>query len=507
MLERRRFEQRARRARLGGLVSAVPALKEIAEPLSPPALLRQRPYRQLSLLAFFSRIAQNALNLGLVLLVLDATGKAFFTSLLVLALVLPMMIAGIVAGVAADAIPRRLIVALGNVAPRGRLRGFHRRGWGRSLSLRRRCPVGALRPVCRNGRGGHPAPAIVTRGELARANAIGQAVGGAAQIAGFAVLTPVVLRVFERADVLFGIAAGLFLIAAVEAVRIGPVARTRKEPGEPPSTEPEPDPGAAVVGDEAVAVPPSSDGGSWWQAGWRAMRRDPAVFKAAVELTLITMMLIIMGGLIPTYIRDVLELPFEIGALVLTPAAIGVILGLRVAGPLAHRLPHGLLSSVGFAGFTGLLLALAFVNEEASFLGGYGAFAWLNDVNLGNFDGGALLAMALVLPLGFAYAIVSVAAQTVVNERVPLTLQGRVVATQGAMAALAASLPVLGAGALGDWLGCSPLWRFWPSVSPPPPSSTCAREPGAPCRPSSRPPIIEPIQPDASGFGGGTCVR
>ena len=437
-------------------MSAVPALEEIAEPLSPPALLRQRPYRQLSSSRFFSRIAQNALNLGLVLLVLDATGKAFFTSLLVLALVLPMMIAGIVAGVAADAIPRRLIVALGNVARAAVCVGFIVEAGGAPSLYVVAVLLALFAPFVATAEGAI-LPAIVTRGELARANAIGQAVGGAAQIAGFAVLTPVVLRVFERADVLFGIAAGLFLIAAVEAVRIGPVARTREEPGEPPSTEPEPDPGAAVVGDEAVAVPPSSDGGSWWQAGWRAMRRDPAVFKAAVELTLITMMLIIMGGLIPTYIRDILELPFEIGALVLTPAAIGVILGLRVAGPLAHRLPHGLLSSVGFAGFTGLLLALAFVNEEASFLGGYGAFAWLNDVNLGNFDGGALLAMALVLPLGFAYAIVSVAAQTVVNERVPLTLQGRVVATQGAMAALAASLPVLGAGALGDWLGVQPV--------------------------------------------------
>ena len=119
--------------------------------------------------------------------------------------------------------------------------------------------------------------------------------------------------------------------------------------------------------------------------------------------------------------------------------------------------PHGLLSSVGFAAFTGLLLALAFVNEEATFLAGYGAFAWLDDVNLGDFDGGALLAMVIVLPLGFAYANVSVAAQTVLNDRVPLALQGRVVATQGAMAALAASLPVLGAGALGDWLGVQPV--------------------------------------------------
>lgn len=436
-------------------MSAAPAWEDVAEPSAPPALLQQIPFRRLSTSRFFSRIAQNSLNLALVLLVLDATGKAFYTSLLVLALVVPMMVAGIIAGVAADAIPRRLIVALGNLARAAVCVGFIVYP-GETGTLYVVAVLLAVAAPFVAAAEGSILPSIVTRGELARANAIGQAVGGAAQIVGFAVLTPVVLRVFERADVLFGIGAALFVVAAVEAVRIGPVARTREEPDVFLPPEPAADP--AVVGAVPEAIPPQpAEGASWWQVGWRAMRRDPVVFKAAIELTLITMMLIILGGLIPTYIRDILELPFEIGALVLTPAAIGVIVGLRIAGPLAHHLPHGLLSSFGFAVFTGLLLALAFVNEEASFLAGYGAFAWLDDVHLGDFDSGALLAMVIVLPLGFAYANVSVAAQTVLNDRVPLALQGRVVATQGAMAALAASLPVLGAGALGDWLGVQPV--------------------------------------------------
>ncbi len=438
-------------------MSAASAWGETRGPVSPPALLQQPPFRRLSSSRFFARVAQNALNLGLVLLVLDATGKAFFTSLLVLALVVPMMAAGVIAGVAADAIPRRLLVALGNLARAAVCIGFIIEPGGAGALY----VVAVLLAVCAPfvaAAEGSILPAIVARDELARANAIGQAVGGAAQIAGFAVLTPVVLRVFERVDVLFAITAALFVIAAVEAVRIGPVPRVRDEPDEATLPEPEPEPSSVlpVVG-APPAAGPAFERPPWWQVGWRAMRRDPAVFKAAIELTLIAMLLIILGGLIPTYIRDVLELPLEIGALVLTPAALGVIVGLRVAGPLARRVPHALLSSVGFAIFTGLLLALAFVNEEASFLGGYGAFAWLNDIDVGNFDGGAVLAMILVMPLGFAYAIVSVAAQTVLNERVPLDLQGRVGATQGAMAALAASLPVLAAGALGDWVGVQPV--------------------------------------------------
>ncbi len=407
-----------------------------AEP-SPPsaALLRQHPFRSLSFTRFSSRVAQNALNLGLVLLVLEATGRSFFTGLLVLALVVPATVAGVVAGVAADTFPRRLIVAAGNVARAAVCVGFISGGGG-AASL---YVVAVLLAICTqfvSTAEGAILPALVRRGELARANAIGQAVGGAAQIAGFAVLTPVVLRVFGSADALFAVAAVLFLVAAVHAVLIGPVERA---------------PADGVAGSPRGGQPP------WWKAGWLAIRADPFVYRAAVELTLLAMALIILGGLIPLYIRDMLDLSFEVGALVLTPAAVGMVLGLRVAGPLARRGAHSALSSAGFAAFATLLLALSFVNEEASFLGGYGAFAWLNDFRLGNFDGGALLAMGLVLPLGFAYAIVSVTAQTVLNDRVALGLQGRVLATQGAMAALAASLPVLAAGALGDWLGVQPV--------------------------------------------------
>ena len=89
----------------------------------------------------------------------------------------------------------------------------------------------------------------------------------------------------------------------------------------------------------------------FWTVGWREMRRNPAVWQAAIELTLISTALVIVAGLLPTYITDVLDLPVDIGALILSPAAIGVALGLRIASFLARRLPHAVLSSTGFVVF------------------------------------------------------------------------------------------------------------------------------------------------------------
>ncbi|MGI8926769.1 MAG: MFS transporter [Tepidiformaceae bacterium] len=387
----------------------------------------------LSFSRFSSRLAQNSLNFALLLLIVDETGKAFYSSLLVLALVVPSTVAGIAAGTAADALPRRLLVFGGDIA-RAIICVLFVLGPGSTASFYAVAIGLSAFGQFANAAESVIMPAVVDRADLADANAISHAIGGAAQVAGFGVLTPVVLRLFDSADALFLIGAALFVVAGVQAILIG-----RARPAVPEE----------VVGD------PSE--GTWWKVGWRQMQSDPLVMHAAVELTLISAALIILGGLIPKYIDDVLGLPVDVGVLVLLPGALGVALGLRVAGVLAHRVSHAALSTAGFIAFVLLLGAFSFVNELAGFLGGYGVFGWLNDVSIGRFDGGGVVAMAIVFPLGFSYALVAVAAQTVINDRVPLRLQGRVIATQGALTAIASSLPVLVAGAMSDLAGVTPV--------------------------------------------------
>lgn len=398
-------------------------------------MLQQHPFRMLSYTRFTSRLAQNALNFGLVLLIVDETGKAFLSSLLVLALVVPSTVAGILAGTAADALPKRLLVILGDLG-RALVCILFINGSGSVATYYIAAVALATASQFATSAEGAILPAIIERGDLTRANAIGHAVGGAAQLLGLAILTPAVLRLFDNPELLFGICGALFVVAAFQALLIG---STRSRYGR-----------EEVGGSEMKK-------GRWWLAGWNQMRSDPAVMHAAVELTLISTSIIILAGLIPKYIEDILGLPVDVGALVLSPAAIGIIAGLRIAGFLAHRVPHVLLTTVGFAGFVVNLVLVTFVNQEADFLGGYGIFAWLNHINIGSFDSGGVLAMVLMLPLGFAYAIVSVSGQTLLNDRVPLHLQGRVLSTQAAMAAIMSSVPVLVAGALSDAVGVMPV--------------------------------------------------
>ena len=402
-------------------------VREAAHPGSVP-LWQQRPFRMLSYSRFFSRVAQNALNFGLVLLITEETGRAVFTSLLVLALVVPSTVAGLVAGTAADVLPKRLVVFVANSARVAICVMFLLEG-GSAVSYYLFAILLATASQFAGTAESAILPAIVRKEDLARANAIGQAVGGAAQAIGLGIVTPVVLRLFDSREGLFALGACLFALAAFQVLLFGNTGSAERQ----------------EIGGEP--------GGRWWSVGWRAMRSDRAVFHAAVELTLISATVIILSGLIPTYITDVLGVRIDFGAAVLAPAVLGVALGLRVAGLLARRLPHTFLSTTGFLVFVGALGSLAAVNELAAFLGGYGAFSWLNSVSIGRFDGGGVIAMAIMLPLGFSYALVSVAGQTVIDDRVPLSLRGRVGATQAAMAAVTSSVPVVVAGVLSDWLG------------------------------------------------------
>lgn len=395
-------------------------------------LMSQRPFRLLQYTRFTSRVAQNAVNFALVLLIVEETGKAFASSLLVLTLVIPSTVIGIVAGTAADHLPKRLLITFGDVA-RAIVCFYFFRGEATTASYYIVAVLLATFTQFATAAEGAALPLIVKKEEFARANAIKDAIGGAAQVAGLAILAPALLRLLDSPDTLFAIAAVLYVVAAVQAILIGRIPRAQRR----------------EIGGE------QSDG-AWWGAGWRAMRADVRIFHAAIELTLISTVLIILAGLIPTYITDVLGLPVDIGALVLMPAAGGIALGLRVAGFLAHRLPHALLSTTGFTLFTLLLTMVTFVEREAEFLAGFGAFAWLDSVDVGNFDGAGVLALILMCPLGFSYAVVNVAGHTVINDLVPLHLQGRVGATQAAMAALASSVPVLAAGALSDAVGIVP---------------------------------------------------
>ena len=85
--------------------------------------------------------------------------------------------------------------------------------------------------------------------------------------------------------------------------------------------------------------------------------------------------------------------------------------------------------------------------------------------------------MVLLFPMGFAFALVNVATTAIINERVPVWMQGRVFALMMLMTGIAALPPLLAGGgadgsggcargvgpvpaAVGGRLGLDPLGRY-----------------------------------------------
>jgi len=58
--------------------------------------------------------------------------------------------------------------------------------------------------------------------------------------------------------------------------------------------------------------------------------------------------------------------------------------------------------------------------------------------------------MALAIPLGFAFSLVSVAARAVLNERAPAEMQGRIFAAQMVLASVASIIPLFIVGGLAE---------------------------------------------------------
>src|SRR5262249_28236143 len=138
---------------------------------------------------------------------------------------------------------------------------------------------------------------------------------------------------------------------------------------------------------------------------------------------------------------------------VLAPAVIGIFCAIRSVETLAHRFNGLVTISAAYLLMAASLVALGFVPATANFIAG------LNP--LGAFDPGPLsitaarmfAAVIYANCYGFAFTVVLTVGRALLNQRIPLPMQGRVFAAQAVLANLLAIPPVVLAGLLADAIG------------------------------------------------------
>jgi MFS family permease len=396
------------------------------------ALLQDLGFRHYWISRALSAAGHNALVYAFLVLVVRETGSSVHTSLLILAFILPPATLASVSGVVTDRLPRGLILFIGHL----------------------------LRALLATA-------FVASSGDVWVIYGIAFGVGIVGQFSGpveSALLPHIVERqVLTRANSMFNLGGALGQVLGVSSWRPLPEDRGRR---------------LALHRDRWRVAAASADGANLgsgaeqaqaldahyargvraeFAEGWQTLRQDRTAYMGMILLVLGTTSLLVTAGLAPRFAEQVLGISTENAIYVFAPATLGIILGLRVVDWLTHQVSKSWVVTTGFILVVLSTVAMAMVPQSARLLE--------NQNPLGLFSGGlfgttaARIMVTLVFAgmTGFAYSVVNVAGRSLLNERVPMPMQGRVFAAQTVLSNLASVVPLLVAGALADWWGVSPV--------------------------------------------------
>lgn len=408
-------------------------------PQRPASVLRNRGFFILFLVQLLGQTAQNALLFALLVVVTDLTKTSTFTSVLVLSYVVPTFIAGVFSGVLVDLWSKRRLLIITNLIRAVATVGFllsvdH--VWGLiGINL-----VFATAGQFFNTANTVTIPFLVPREDLIAANSTYSMTVTICQLAGMIVLSPIVLATFGP-EVLFIICVVLLLTASALA-RLLPT--VEHDDGRPERQLP-------TMEDFRRAA------SEYW-AALRSIRNDPTTNLAMLHVTLASTLVLLFAVLVPRYMQAILRIAPDRAVSVFAPVAFGALLGFRFLPRVAHRFGKVRTVAIGLAGLAICLAAFGMVETIGDALRRtehLNPFAEETAQRFGGLSILVALTTALAGPLGFAFALVNAPAQTILHERAPAEMRGRVFAAQVVLANGVSIIPLMLAGAVADLYGVS----------------------------------------------------
>jgi MFS family permease len=422
------------------------------------SLLHSPSFRALMTMRVATETALNALTYGMLIEIVSHHGASRWVGLLAalvtISTVAPAALFGPIGGVVVDRMPQRVMLILTNLARALLCFGFLFIGSG-TVAI-----YGLLVAITAVTQFATPAeasvlPRVVPQERLAAANSFSNLSESAGQLLGMAILAPVLVKLPGAPQTLI-VASGLLLTyAALRAVgvRFSVPATLRPQPPTP------------LSGGAPFRSPPRGLPAKPWLAGtraalleaWQWLAGDRAAFISMMLLVLASTANLVMVTLAPKFTREVIGLSPEFAVFVFGPAVVGMLTGLALVPRLARRVNKRLLVTIGFLLIVALLLLFGALNAVTELLRRLdplklysGPLSW---GPLDHADGRLGTALILAVPLGFGFSMVQVAAHTLLHERVPLEMQGRVFALQGAVKNATAILPLLVLGGLASLVG------------------------------------------------------
>ncbi|MEE8370256.1 MAG: MFS transporter, partial [Dehalococcoidia bacterium] len=189
------------------------------------------------------------------------------------------------------------------------------------------------------------------------------------------------------------------------------------------------------------------------RSAWAIIRGDRLTTLAMLQLSTGGMLLFVFALLAPRFVKDVLEKNPDNSVFIFWPLGLGAILALRLLTILGRRYSPTGIVTVGLFGLAGAIAAMGAVDFLVDFLQDEQPWGRLGPDQILGESLLVIVTVVLAFPMGIAYALVNAPAQTVLHERAPADMRGRVFSAQLMLANAISMFALLFIGGLTDAVG------------------------------------------------------
>lgn len=438
-------------------------------------LFANQKFLRLWLAQIISQTIMNAANYGMIVLVTKVTNSSLATSGAVVSFSIPALFLSVPAGAIVDRFDRRLVLWISNA-----LRALAAAVFVVALLIAPDTlwPVYALTFfIAMVGQFFTPAegaaiPRLVRRDDLMNALALFNITFTLAQAAGLIILGPAALvlippfrlggavhgitippivSLFVIVTALYAVCAGLILSIPATSLAAAKLTRAeqdvRAELSGSRHRRPRVSDPLALQRDAEPLSAKLRDILSDMAASWRFIRQDDILHIAAWQLTLAGVVISVMATIATRFVEDYFHKPPELAALVFLPAGVGLVLGSVATPYIVRRLRYTWTIALGIGLLAAAPSLLVVGRLTAPFI--YGKDAWPTAWPY------ITWMLLLTFLIGIGLDFVNVPAQTILQDRSPDWIKGRVFAVQYLMlyAVTVVYVPII--GWLTDHIGLS----------------------------------------------------
>jgi MFS family permease len=393
------------------------------------AVLQQEDFRRFWLGKLLANTALNAVLYTLLILAVGESdsGASIKSALFISAYLLPTATLGTFSGVLVDRLPKNLVLMAVNAARFGLMLVLLMSDQGLWTVY------GIALLIAITSQFSAPAeaaalPQVVRSDQITMANSASNFSGLVSQVLGFAIIAPLFLNTVGPRP-LFVVAAMLFAAAGACFVSIHTLGSLR------------------VDLDETVDAVRNVR--RQFAEGWETLNRDLLAYMCV--------MLVVLGGtaslvavtLMPYYAQNVLDMQVQNAIFLFLPSSLGILAALRLVHLFERRVPRGWLVGSGFVLLNVALVCLALTVQLGEVLSGL--------TGIDTTPARMVVAVAATTVLTFSLTVSSISSRSLVNDRMPIEVQGRIFAAQVVLSNLASIPPILLAGLLAEVVGVTPV--------------------------------------------------